>query len=93
MHPVRKNELYSARTINRPRAAVRVRLERTGLVIVPGEISVLKNDAFVVPLPDRLRVVSEDGEVVKPSDGSIFLITTETMNPFHLVTQLPRDEW
>lgn len=92
-HALRKDEAAGARSIGRRRAAVHVRLEKDRLVVVAGSISVLDDDALVTPVPERLRVVDEDGDVVVPSEGTLFLMTTETFDPYHLVTQLPKGEW
>lgn len=92
-HVLRTSELYATRPIGKRRAAVHVRLEKNRLVIVVGHIAVLDDSAQVVPVPERLLVVDEDGEVVEPSDGAMFLMTTETFDPYHIVTQLPKSEW
>lgn len=88
-HPLRLSELSNARSIRHRQAAVTVRREKDALVIVPGAIGILKEDALVEPVPSRLRVTSENGDVVKPSSGKMFVITTETFDPHHCVAEVP----
>lgn len=74
----------------RPRAAVRARWnKREGLlVLVPHEepIVVLKADAMLFPLPEEMRVAAPDGKILRPTGK--FWITTETIDPIHLITDV-----
>lgn len=88
-HPLRPTEIRQARAIGRLRAAVTVRRDGKNLVIV--DIGILKADALVERLPDRLQVVSEDGKPVKPSQGKIFVITIESFDPCHAVAEIPAE--
>ncbi len=87
-HPVKNT--VGAKSIGRPRAGIKVRREKGGLLVNAGEIGVLKSDALVVPLPSYLHVVDSDGEgSIKPSNGKSFFITTETFDPYHFIVELP----
>lgn len=86
-HPLRSDEA-AKRPIGKAWACVTVRrIDHKRLQIQPGSIGVLKVDAMVAPLPPRLQVVDLEGEPVTPSSGRRFLITTESFDPFHLVTE------
>lgn len=89
-HCLRRKELEERRSLGCRRAAVTVRLEESRLVIVEGSIGVLDDYTQITPVPARLTVVSEAGEVLKPSKGSAFFMTTETFDPCHLVVELPK---
>jgi hypothetical protein len=92
MHFLRKDELDRLDCeLGKPYAAVRVRVQGTHLVMTPGDeghcIVICKMDTLFVPLPERISVVGPDGQAVKPSKGSRFWVTVETIDPFHLVTE------
>lgn len=70
------------RPLGRQWAAVTVRVEKGALIVQP-EISVIKPETLVFPLPDRVLVKGPDGKVIKPSGR--FMITTETFDPYHLL--------
>jgi hypothetical protein len=44
---------------------------------------VVNPDVGMVPVPDRIKVVDSDGKVIEPTGK--FLVSTETLDPFHLV--------
>ena len=71
--------------IGKPYAAVMVsRKKGKDLVIVPGQIHLLKDDTQVVELPEDYTILNpEDGTPIEPSFS--FWITTETFDPFHAV--------
>jgi hypothetical protein len=58
------------------------------LEVQPGEIGVLKADALLVLLPERMKVVDPDGRKIAPSKGRRFHVSTETFNPFHALTEI-----
>ena len=93
-HFLTKGDLGGSSILGKPRAMVKVKVRRekskVSLEIVPG-IGVAKPDTILVALPDRIPVLSPDGEVVKPSRGSSFWVTVETIDPFHGVMELPGD--
>lgn len=70
--------------VGRPRAAVVVRFDRAAKAVrlQPDGIFVLKADALVTPLD--LPVLDEDGTPIKATGK--FHITTETFDPYHMVT-------
>lgn len=78
----------SAHPLSARRAAVTVERNGVDLVIAPGSIGVLKLGALVTEVPNYLRVVSADGDVIRPSNGKRFYITTETFDPLHCVAEL-----
>lgn len=88
-HFLKRGELRGARALHKPRAAVKVQAKSAGLWLQPG-IVVARADALFVELPSRIQVVDLEGEVIEPSDGERFLVSTETIDPFHLVVQVPR---
>ena len=96
MHFLRKAEVY-ARTLTRPRAAVKVKLEKDKLVVSGPDdegnpnIFVAKLDTQWAPVPDRIKVVGPDGKVIKPSKGKSFYVTVETFDPFHAVMEASDD--
>ena len=82
---------HRATYLRRLRAAVQVTHSREGgddlLTIVPGSICVLRVDAQLAHLPERVRVVSNTGETVCPSQGKLFCVTLESFNPAHLLVE------
>ena len=93
MHFLRKSEVSSWRTSpGRPYAAVVVRYEkigRTGRRLIIEEIQICKADTEFQPLPLDVEVVSEEGERVLPSRSKHFWVSTESFDPYHLVTDAP----
>lgn len=80
-------KLCSVRCLGRKRAAVKVRrIGKTNKYeIVPGSIAMLSEEVKVGEKQDAI-VVDENGEIVEPTGK--FLWTAETINPFHLVTDI-----
>jgi len=94
-HFLREGELAGVQILGKPRALAKVRVVRkkgsVSLEIVP-EIGVARMDAQLVPLPDRVKVIEPGGKkAVRPSRGSAFWVTVETIDPFHGVVELPND--
>jgi hypothetical protein len=87
-HFLRGSEAHRYRAVGKVWAAVTVERRKDDLVIQEGGVVVLKMDALVAPLPERIRVVSPKGEVIKPSEGKQFLVTLETCCPFHAICEL-----
>ncbi len=93
MHFLRQEEAALERELGKPYAAVKVRVTGTQLQIQPhgddneSVISVVRMDTLLAPLPERFRVVGPNGKVVKPSKGKRFWVTTQTIDPFHLVLE------
>lgn len=93
MHFLRQDEVHGARCCYL-RAAVTVQVVKQvvkdalviQLVIQPG-ISVAKLGVQWVTLPERVKVLSTEGEEVRPSKDRRFYVTVETFDPFHLVTE------
>ncbi len=76
--------------IGRQRAGVEVRVRaRRELVVQADSIVVLKRDALISRVPSTISVVTEDGKPIAPAAGSAFWISTETLDPFHVVVELP----
>lgn len=95
-HFLREYELAGVQILGKPRAMAKVRVLRKkgsiSLEIVPG-LGIARMDTQLVPLPDRVKVVEPSGKkVVRPSKGSAFWVTVETIDPFHGVVELP-NEW
>ena len=88
MHFVASKNMFAARSVQRPWAAVSVEVLKGGkiLQVKTGSICVIKSDAMIVPLPKTIRVVSDEGEESTPTWG--FWVTTETFDPWHLLLDL-----
>lgn len=87
-HFLRPQETAGGRTLGKPRAGVVVQLrKRRRLVIQPG-IKVVAADARMALLPADVTVVDGDGKSVAAEPGALFLVTTETIDPFHLIVQV-----
>jgi hypothetical protein len=74
-----------------PRAAVRVELIARDTLEV-GPLLIAKEGLGLAPIPEKVVVVAPDGKEIKPSKGAVFLISVETFDPFHLVTEMDEDE-
>lgn len=85
-HFLRQSEVVHYLMLGKPRAAVKVLASKDRLTIEPG-IMVLKGDAQLSPVPERVKVVGPDGKVVKPSKGKQFYVTVETFDPVHAVLE------
>lgn len=73
--------------IGKSRAAVTIRVKnRNELVVADDGICILKADALISKLPDGVRIYDPNGKEVTPT-GS-FYITTESFDPFHIVTDI-----
>lgn len=71
-------------------ACVKVKLEaKDRLCIVVGSIGVLKPEALVAPLPKRMKVVTDEGEQIAPSEGKRFYVTVNSFNPNHALVEAP----
>jgi hypothetical protein len=84
---------HTGSRLGSPRAAVRVRVaSRRSLAIEEGvgAIVVVKPDTLIMPLPQEVSVVDAEGEVVSSSEGTRFYVTTQTIDPFHLVMEMAR---
>lgn len=86
MHFLRKDELYSTRHVAL-RAAVMVEFHQVGrkgrrLVVDPPLR--FARDAEFARLPPDVEVVDSEGNPLEPTWG--FWVSTETFNPYHLVT-------
>jgi hypothetical protein len=77
------------RALGKRWAATKAELKnRDELHLVEGGFLILKADAFVTELPTKFVVFDQDGAPVLPSPGKRFFITTESINPFHAITEL-----
>lgn len=63
----------------------RINSHSTKYKIIPGSICFIKDGALVSERPKSI-IVDEDGNEIKP-EGK-FLWTAETIDPFHLVTDM-----
>jgi hypothetical protein len=96
MHFLRRDEADRERRAsdlvqpwNRGWACATVKLiDATTLEVQPGEIGILKADARLAPLPERMKVVDPDGRKIAPSKGRRFHVSTKTFNPFHALTEI-----
>jgi hypothetical protein len=92
MHFLRKSEVHG-RSLEMPRACVTVRVVKDTLVIESGSLGVLKIGAQMAPVPERMKVVTDDGKVVKPSKGKQFWVTVETFDPMHAVMEAAPEDF
>lgn len=84
-HPIRAAELWGEVLAQDAAPAIRVR--RTGpnqLELAAAGIHFVWKGTRVAPLPDRVKVVNVEGEVVRPSRGR-FYITLDTEDPEHVI--------
>jgi hypothetical protein len=96
MHFLAGPRLGFVRTLGQPHAAVRVRLASRDLLQVDPEekdpISILGPLTQWVALPERVRVqvVDEDNtiQVIRPS--GVFMVTVDTIDPYHLLADVRR---
>lgn len=93
--------------LGKPHAAVRVRVEGPALLRVHivyeknpdgtdstrPTLPVLTWDAQLAPLPETIRVVGHDGSRVHAERRSLFVITTETFDPWHNLAVMPLHVW
>lgn len=86
MHFLRKTEREPVFRLPKPWAAVSVRVDKDKLV-VQSEVFVAKEEIALVLLPERFKVVSSGGEIVRPTSGARFFISLETFDPCHLLLE------
>jgi hypothetical protein len=86
---VRRGELRHL-LLNQRHAAVlvHVRAKEKVLVLDPG-LHIAKGDVQWLVLPEEWRIVSPDGDVIRPS--GTFLVTVETFDPCHMVADVRDD--
>lgn len=90
-HPLRSSEAHRARAIGRPFACVTVKVVGLDVLeVVAGSIAVFKSDALIVELPERFRVLDEEGREIPAGKHRCFWISTESFNPYHLLACAPR---
>ena len=79
--------LYSY-PINKNRAAVQVkRVGRTNRFrVVEGSLCMINQGEVVSNLPDDWKIVDDNGEEIKPTGR--FIISAETIDPYHLVVDM-----
>lgn len=98
-HFLKKDELWGSREIGSRHAAVKVRLvDQNTLMVCPEEegklnIIIVPFDTPVVVLPERVRVVDEHNLEVNRDDHLTRLVTTETIDPYHLVLDVRDEVW
>lgn len=90
-HFLHAKELRQKTRLGAPRAAVTVLVKGSLMApileVQPG-VSIAKADAQLAVLPGHVRVVDSEGKDVKPSPGAVFMVSIETIDPFHLVVQV-----
>lgn len=88
MHFLSRN--FASRTrLPARRVAMRVRVVSRGQLMVdpgPRGLEILEGGTELCPLPDGVEVVDSEGNEV-PALGT-FHVTTETIDPYHLLTDL-----
>lgn len=85
-HPLTGTRGYP---IGKPWAAVKAERRGDEFHLVSGEgLVILKVDALVAPLPTEFIVFDPDGQPVLPTRGRRFVISTETIDPFHLIAEV-----
>jgi len=93
LHFLTADESRGARTIACPWTAVKVRFERGASIakskLVIEGIMILAGRTLVVDLPERWRVYDAEGKkAVKPSKGRKFVVTVETLDPYHAIAEV-----
>ena len=86
MHFAASKDLFLERRVRRQSAGVRVHVLKGGktLQVEGGSLCIVKADALIIPLPPKIRVVSEEGEEITPTWG--FWVSTETFDPYFLAS-------
>jgi len=91
MHFLTKDEVRGPRAVGKPWAFVKVKVERVKqekrLVIQEG-IMVCKADTLVVDLPNHYKIIDLDGKVLKRPKKSLFVVTIETLDPYHAIAEV-----
>ncbi|QHW35564.1 hypothetical protein GZH47_32280 (plasmid) [Paenibacillus rhizovicinus] len=87
MHPVTTGSIFS---IGKPYAAVRVKRKGKNLTVENGGIMIVSADTKFTELPSDMNVISEE-QLPIPASGR-FLISTETIDPFHIVIDYQKTE-
>lgn len=74
--------------IEKDRVAVKVQRigQSKSYCIVPDSLSVIKQGTLVLNLPDGYKIIDESGEEIKAIGE--FMISAETIDPYHLVVDL-----
>lgn len=95
MHFLHKDDLVQQYCFNENYAGIEALLvAKDKLQIVERNLIILKGERGVIlcRLPASITVVSARGEVMKASPGKFFMVTAETFNPYHLITELSQDQ-
>lgn len=92
MHPINTDEIRA--TTMRKCAVVKAETRGVGsratLTVVGDGVFVAEN-IQMLKIPDRIKVLSQDGDEIMPSNGMTFWMSAETIDQFHLVTECA--EW
>jgi len=93
-HFARPKDVLRSFFLDRPIAAVTVEVvQRRHVRIVPESIAIAKHDVEWTMMPKDSKVLSCDGDAeVQPSSGRAFLVSVETIDPFHMVCEAPTDD-
>lgn len=90
MHPINASEIRA--TTMRRCAVVKAETRGVGsratLTLLGDGVFVAEN-IEMLKIPDRIKVLSPDGEEISPSEGRAFWMSASTSDPFHLVTEWP----
>lgn len=89
-HFLRESEASYYRTVRASHAAVRVEVRAGHLWVGDGGIYIPETDRSVsfAPLPKRVKILSEDGEI---RSAGRFWVSLDTFDPFHLVMDLSEE--
>lgn len=79
-HPVTNGRAIK---LNGPTFGVQVKRGGRKVLVVCQGIEKTKDDALWFLLPEDIKVLDDDGNVVRPSGK--FYITVETIDPYHLL--------
>lgn len=92
MHFLRKDELFTRR-LRKSKAVVSVRLNGNSLVVGEDQrVGVADESLEWAKLPERISVVDPDGNALKASPETVFYVSLETFNPYHLLTEAKEEE-
>ena len=74
-------------TLNKERMALEVILiKKDTYRIVPGSLFILPPETRMIQIPASWKIVDEDNNIIPPI--GYFCITAETINPYHLITDI-----
>lgn len=70
------------------RACVRVRVVGKKRAVIEYGIFLPKPDVVFAPMREDFQLTGDEGKAIPPAKGRRFFVSTCTIDPFHLVTEI-----